>query len=271
MTSKYTTSQLRGVPETMLIPLYARAVETARPNAIIRDPHAVAMMNQLDYDFSKFDDAPLSALGVAIRTEIFDELTRAYLDAHPDAVVVNLGAGLDTRFFRVDNGRVRWYELDLPESIALRRHFLQDSHRHTMLATSALDFAWMEQIERRQHALIIAEGLLMYFDEADVRRLLLALAERFPGGEAFIEVVGASQAAKNRSDAVAKTSAHFRWGIRRAADIGEWDPRLQYLTDISIYDRHADRWHALDVVWPAPLDQLRNTVDRIVHLRFAPR
>jgi O-methyltransferase involved in polyketide biosynthesis len=97
-----------------------------------------------------------------------------------------LGAGLDTRFFRVDDGRVRWYELDLPQSIALRRRFLQDSPRHTMLAASALDFGWMDDIEARPHTLIIAEGLLMYFDEADVRRLLLALAERFRGGDAFI-------------------------------------------------------------------------------------
>ncbi len=270
MSDKYPTDQLDGVPETMLIPLYARAVETARPDAIIQDPHAVAMMARIDYDFSKFDDAPLSALGVAIRTEILDDWTRHYLAAHPDAVVVNLGAGLDTRFFRVDDGRVRWYELDLPQSIALRRRFLQDSPRHTMLAASALDFGWMDHIEARPHTLIIAEGLLMYFDEADVRRLLLALAERFRGGDAFIEVVGASQAAKNRSDAVAKTSAHFRWGIRHAADIADWDPRLHYVNDVSIYDRHEARWLSLDVAWPAPLSALRNTVDRIVHLQFAP-
>lgn len=265
---KLRTDKLIGVPETMLIPLFARAVETPRPDAICRDPQAVELVNRIDYDFSKFDPATATALGIAIRTRIFDDMARAYIEQHPDCVVINIAAGLDARFYRVDNGTLRWYELDLPEAIELRRQFFSESERHRFLAANALDPAWLEQIEHSKHTLVIIEGLLMYFDESDVKFLLTLLAERLPGCETLVEVLGHSQALRTENnDMVNKTNAAFKWGIRNAADIGDWHPALQYVNDISIYDRHDDRWHQLPLQWPAPLAKLRNTANRIVHLR----
>ncbi|MCU0511715.1 MAG: class I SAM-dependent methyltransferase [Anaerolineae bacterium] len=270
MTLKHSAAALTGVPETLLIPLYARAQETQRPGGICSDPLAVTMLERIDYDFSRFAAGHASALGIAIRTEILDELTRAYLAQHPDAVVVNIAAGLDTRFFRVDTGRCRWYELDLPESIALRRRLLDETERHPCLAASALDHDWLAQIERRPPTLIIVEGLLMYFREDEVQRLLLAVAQHFPGAELLLEVMGRTQAQRtDQNDLVSHTAAVFQWGLRHAADLATWHPRLRYLTDVSIYDRHAERWHALPLTWPASLAALRNTVNRIVHLRVA--
>lgn len=265
-----------GVPETMLVPLYARAVETQREGGMVNDPLAVEMVSHIDYDFSRFANSRGSNLGVAVRTEILDELASAFIAAHPDAVVVNIAAGLDTRFDRVDNGHILWIDLDLPESIAMRRRFIQPAERQQFMAQSVLDFTWMDAIEKRDATLFIIEGLLMYFAEDDVRALLTTLAERFPGAEALIEVMGVSQARDTRSDAVDKTKVKFQWGIRHAPDIGDWHEAITYLTDISVLDRHADRWVEIDVEWgrashlpwPERLQALRNTTDRIVHLRF---
>ena len=127
---KVNTGKIAGVPETLLIPLYCRAMETQRPDGIIKDGKAVEMVQSIDYDFSRFDKARGSQVGVAIRTEILNEGVRAFTGKHPDATVVNLGAGLCTRFTRVDNGRVTWYELDLPEVIELRRKFFAEMELH---------------------------------------------------------------------------------------------------------------------------------------------
>jgi O-methyltransferase involved in polyketide biosynthesis len=274
MSRRPITPQLKDVPETMLVTLYSRAFETRQPDPIIEDYRAVDLVASIDYDFSRFDAAHATHLGVAIRTEILDELTNAFLAAHPDAMVVNIAAGLDTRINRVDNGRLAWVDLDLPETMAVRRQFYAESNRHRLIAGSALDTGWLDSIAdwraERPHVLIIIEGLLMYFTEAQVQALLVNLAQSFPGGEALAEVMGVSQARRtDRDKAISQTSAQFQWGIRHAPDMADWDPRIHYITDISFYDRHEARWLALDLEWTAPIVALRNTVNRIVHLRFA--
>ncbi|HVL01135.1 MAG TPA: class I SAM-dependent methyltransferase, partial [Dongiaceae bacterium] len=110
MPAKFSTARLTGVPETLLIPLYARALETSRDNTIFRDPKAVEMVNRIEYDFSKFDTDTPTTLGIAIRSRIIDDMARAYIEQHTDCVVINIAAGLDARYYRIDNGRLRWYE-----------------------------------------------------------------------------------------------------------------------------------------------------------------
>jgi len=267
-----------GVPETMMVPLYARAAETQRPDAIISDPHAVAMLDRIDYDFTRFTETHSSNLGVAIRTEILDEWTAAYIKAHPTAQVINIAAGLDTRFSRVDNGQITWVDLDLPASIAVRNKLITPGPRERVIAQSVLDFTWVNALaDPQKQTLFIIEGLLMYFTEDMVRELLTTLAARFPGATALIEVMGVSQARETRSDAVQQTAASFKWGIRHTADLATWDERITVVRDESIFDRHAGRWHALDldwgrateIAWPERLTVLRNTVDRIVELQFS--
>lgn len=274
MTDKYSIAHLQGVPETLTIPLYMRARETERPDAIIRDEKALEMVARIDYDFTRFKDTLPSQTGIAIRTEILDEGVNEFLSRHPRCVILNIAAGLDTRYLRLgldQRESIRWYDLDLPETIALRRQFFNETARHHFIAASALDTAWMATIERGEPpapVLCIIEGLLMYFTEDQVKALLRALAEHFPGGEALLEVIGVSQAANTHlSDAVSKTNAAFQWGIRHTAEIGTWDARLRCVGDTSIYDRHAERWTGIED--RAPLPNLRNTVNRIVHLQFA--
>ncbi|MGB1287853.1 MAG: class I SAM-dependent methyltransferase [Aggregatilineales bacterium] len=268
-TSKISVEALAGVAETLLPVLYARVYESRHPQAMFNDPVALAWVERIDYDFAKYDDAVLTNLGVAIRTEILDEYVREYIELHPTATIVNIGAGLDTRFYRMDNGQITWIELDLPESIALRKQLMDETERHYCLAHSALDFAWMNEIPAGD-VLFIIEGLLMYFSEEQVQDLLRALAARFPGGEMLVEVMGVTQAKHTeRSDAIAKTDASFQWGIRDVTLMAAWHSRISYVSDISIYDRYEARWLATSVKWKEKPATYRNAVDRIVHLRIA--
>lgn len=185
-------TKLTGVPETLLIPLWARAYETGLPKPIVRDEKAIEMVSRIDYDFGKFEKVWMSQVGVAIRTEILDEQAAAFIAAHPNALVVNLGAGLCTRFSRVGDGCATWYELDLPEVVTLRKKFFDETDRHRLLTGSVTDLGWMDQIPRgeNQPLLFIGEGLFMYFDEATVKRIFVELARRFPGAELLFEMLG---------------------------------------------------------------------------------
>ena len=178
---------LGGVPETLLWPLYNRAAFARRPGALLHDPKSVAIHDAIDYPFARHFGKPNEAH--ALRALRFDDEVRRFLSEHPDGTVVALGEGLETGFWRVDNGRVRWLAVDLPEVIAFRSHWLPDTDRHTSLACSALDFRWMDHVDRSRGVFLMAEGLLMYFEPDDVRRLLGACAERFPGSEMMFDVI----------------------------------------------------------------------------------
>jgi O-methyltransferase involved in polyketide biosynthesis len=163
---------LEGVSETLLIPLWARAVETKNPHPIIKDEKAREMMTQIEYDFSKFDKEWPTQISVAVRTEILDNATRAFINKHPHAVVINLGCGLDTRFSRLDDGKIRWYDLDLPEPMHIRKQFFEETDRYKMIAKSVFDYSWIDDVRLDNSVLIIAEGLLMYLNENEVKELI---------------------------------------------------------------------------------------------------
>jgi len=265
--------KITGVPETLLIPLYARAVETQRPDGIIRDEKAVEMVERIDYDFAKFDKTWMSQVGVTIRTEILDEGTSAFIGTHPEATVVNLGAGLCTRFNRVDNGRVTWYELDLPEVIELRRQFFTETNRRRLIVGSVADFDWMEQIQKgdSQPLLFIGEGLFMYFEEPEVKRIFVELATRFPGADLLFEALAPMIVGRAKHhDAVSKVGGQveFRWGVSSGVACAEWDPRIQFVQEWNYLDRHRDRWRFFRLgAYIPPLKIWM--MNKIVRLRFA--
>ncbi|MEC4591666.1 MULTISPECIES: class I SAM-dependent methyltransferase [Nitrospirillum] len=178
---------LTGVPETMLWTLHNRAAEAMRPNARFHDPEAVRIYQALAYDYERhFGRADGSH---AMRAAAIDAILRRWLERHPDGTIVSLGEGLETQRHRVDNGRLNWLTVDLPEGIALRDHFLPPAPRVRHLAADARDPAWMDAVTGDGPVHIVAQGLFMYLPEADVRRLVAALARRFPGGQLVFDTV----------------------------------------------------------------------------------
>jgi O-methyltransferase involved in polyketide biosynthesis len=176
---------LSGVAETLLIPLYARALESQRPDAIMKDEKAVALVTQLRYDFDQVRKIRMNEGNKVARimlTREMDRYTRDFLSRHPDSVVVHIGCGLDSRFERVDNGQVEWYDLDLPDVIELRRELLGDEReRYHLLACSVFDSAWLEalKVHSPRPFLFLAENVFVYFTEAQVKSLVLRLRDHF--------------------------------------------------------------------------------------------
>nr|WP_207386619.1 class I SAM-dependent methyltransferase [Protofrankia symbiont of Coriaria ruscifolia] len=185
---------LRGVPETLLWTLYHRAIEARRSDTVLDDPMGVKLVDSIDYPFQRhFGRGTLGrAQGQALRARCFDQEIRKFLSERPESTVVALGEGLETQFWRVDNGQVHWLTVDLPETVELRRRLLPAPPRVQALACSALDERWMDEIDEidiSRGVLVTAQGLLMYLQPSEVHRLIAACAQRFPGGALLFDGV----------------------------------------------------------------------------------
>jgi O-methyltransferase involved in polyketide biosynthesis len=264
--------KLSGVSETLLIPLCARYLETQKRDGLIRDPFASEIIERLGCDCRKLAGMRSVQLGIAIRAEILDRETRRFLQNHPNAAVVSLGAGLDTRFFRVDDGRVFWVELDLEEVRRVWGELFEETERHRFLTYSALDFRWMDEVRELaggRELLFIAEGLLMYFEEREVRELVVRLRREFPGSELLLETMGSLLARHTRQHpAVSKTDARFKWGISSTKEMEVWAEGIRCLGEWEMLNQHRRRWGWMGVLSLIP--QLRRQL-KIGHLRLGQK
>lgn len=224
------SERLGTIQETLLIPLYGRAVESRKPDAVLRDPAAEAMVAAIDYDFARFDGGT-SLIGTVLRTNLFDHWVRDFLAESPEATVVEIGTGLNTRYERVDNGRAHWFELDLPDVIDVRRTFFADTPRRRMLAASVLEEEWTAAPRATGGPYILAaEAVLAYLPEADVRRVLDLLAERFPGALLALDTTGPGMIdTQDSHDALGKVEARLRWNCPDPQLLLDWRPGSRLL------------------------------------------
>ena len=177
---------LSGVPQTLLWNLGRRAAAARTGASLLEDPLAIAATGRLQYDFT---DASQGARWHAVRVATFDDAVRRFLNQQPAGTVVALGEGLETQFWRVDNGRMHWLTVDLPATLALRRRVLPEDPRQRSYAGSALDLGWTGQLDPAAPVLVTAQGLLMYFQRTEVHELIAAIARRLPGSCLVFDVV----------------------------------------------------------------------------------
>jgi O-methyltransferase involved in polyketide biosynthesis len=227
--SEITNKNLSGVAETLLLTLYIRAMESQRPDALIKDDKAVALIKQMNYDSSwitKMRVDEEDKVGLVLRNRQFDRYTRDFLTRCPEAIIVHIGCGLDSRFERVDNGKVEWYDLDLPQVIELRRKLIGGERpRYHLLSNSVLDNAWLDTVSnhRPRPFLFLAEGVLMYFEEAQVKSLVLTLREHFPGAEFVFDAFSPFLVRMNNLRiSRTKIGARYYWGLKRGKDLERW-------------------------------------------------
>jgi O-methyltransferase involved in polyketide biosynthesis len=250
--SETTDQNLSGVPETSLAVLYWRAMESQRPDAMMKDEKAVALVTQMSLDFSRIRQIPMPEMLKAMRiifTREMDRYARDFVSRHPEAVVVHIGCGLDSRFDRVDYGQVEWYDLDLPEVIGLRRKLIGDEGgRYHLLGCSVLEPAWLEAVgvHRGRPFLFLAEGVFMYFTEAQVKSLVLTLRDHFPGAELVFDAWRPFEIWLGNF----VLGGLLRWGFWRGQELEGWGDGIRLLDEWGYFDRpeprlHSFRWMAL--------------------------
>lgn len=238
------TINLTGVPETMLWPLYNRAHEQKRKDRLIYDPLSLQVLNSIDYDYKGNFGKPSS--GHPLRARLFDDALKTWLKENPDGVVVSLGEGLDTQFWRVDNGLLQWFSVDVPEAISVRNEYLPAEKRVKNIPCSALDMAWMEQIPRGEPVFILLAGVIMYFTEDESQELLKTIVERFPESEIIFDMIPEWYSAKTMKGMyVTKKykAPPMPWGV----DLADWNrllnihPALKLKRKMSFIDPYPKR------------------------------
>ena len=186
------------IQETLVIPLYARALCTRRFPHLFSDPLSVELLEELDYDFTTLERTSgglmqtFGAMEAAMRQSDLAFEVRDYLQDHPQAAVVNLGCGLDQTGRSCDNGQCRIYNVDLPGVMAVREALLPAGEREKNLAADLNDVSWFDAIDTpaEDGAVFFAAGVFYYFRTEQVRALCAAMAERFPDGRLVFDAAG---------------------------------------------------------------------------------
>jgi O-methyltransferase involved in polyketide biosynthesis len=204
-------AELGAIQQTLFIPLAARAAQARKKRPILRDPKAVELIEAIDFDQPKYGKDTGGGV-VVLRTLIFDWWVREFLTEHPAAAVVELGTGLNTRFERVDNGQVHWIDLDLPDTIELRRKFFTQSPRRQMIAGSVLDDDWLPAVSQLDGPyFFVTDGVLVYLPEDQVLAALARLAERFPGALIALDTYSRQANQAQHRMAARKNIAPWAW------------------------------------------------------------
>ena len=251
-------ARLDAVSNTMFITLGARATEAESDDPILDDPLAVEIWKALRPELAA-SPSPLArelatgdfdqrlVVSMALRARRFDRYATDFLAAHSTGIIVSLGCGLDTRFFRIDDGRLQFVDIDLPPVIALKRRFVTESGRYRLLAASVLDDAWLDPLAdlSDRSMLFLAEGLFMYLPADAVKHLLLRLQHRFPGAELVGEVFNAGwlegwrgriTRSKLQGAFSLDEDACFRSGIRSSREVETWGAGIELLDEWSYFD-----------------------------------
>jgi O-methyltransferase involved in polyketide biosynthesis len=225
--------------ETMLMTLSGWAMQSRWKNPILRDPWAEEAMRHIDYDMSKTLKG-VSSWGmwkdigctiIATRAATFDLLASRYLADHPDATVLHLGCGMDSRVFRVDpSASVQWFDVDYPDVIDLRRQLFPTRDAYHLIGAPLEDLRWLDQVPRDRPGLLLAEGVLHYLSETEVKALLNAVVAHFPSGQMIFDICN-SMIVKRAGANVGGTGASYKWGLDDPQDIRQLEPKLDLIKE----------------------------------------
>ena len=278
---------LAHVSETGLLTLFCRAMESQSADPILIDQKAVEMARKLRPELASSDRESLRRLAhghidprlvvhIALRAKKYDETARDFLARNPHGVIVNLGCGLDARFFRIDDGSMLFFDLDLPEVIQTKRRFFAENERYHMIGASVYDETWLDQVVStgRHPALFIAEGLFMYLEPEKVRALVIALRNRFPSSELICEVTHRRWLSASTHWMIRRklqgrmkigAQAEFRFGVAGSREMESWSPGIRLLEEWSYFDSNHPKLGALK--WLGKFDLFRKA-QWTVHYRL---
>lgn len=266
--------QLGDIQETLLLPLSARVIESKLDNGILKDPKSIEIAQKINFSYRKIG-TELSETGVAglvVRSVKFDRYIKAFQERHPRGKILTLGAGLDTSFYRCDNGQTIWYDLDLEDTMTLREHLLPiPNERVHYIKKSLFDITWIDDLGSIEDGLLIlVPGVFPYFHEAEIKDLLKVIAPKLPGAYITFDIISqfGILLISNRIHQAGMKNAHLRWGIIEVSEIEKWSDNIEisvvepYFKDI----HHLERFHFLTRQIMKINDFL--SISQIVQLKF---
>ena len=188
-----------------------------------------------------------------------------YIKENPECTIVNIASGMDTRFNRLDNGKINWYNVDLENSAQYRLKYIEDSDRVKTLAYSAMDSNWTEEIKIRNDVLFIVEGLTMYLNEKDVKDILNIIDADFDNCTIFMEIMPPVSVKNAKEESIEDTDSKFIWGVEKGHELTNFNSNLKWIKDVNLFDGvNVYKPHYRIITW---LPFLRNKMDYIAVLK----
>ena len=194
-------------------------------------------MSKLDYDFSNADKDKAMSYGVIARTIVLDEMVERYLSEHPKTVVINIASGMDTRCYRMEGKYLRWYNVDLPETMEIREKFLTETGPIYQIEKSAMDASYMDEIiTDGENVLVVIEGLSMYLKEADVLQMFSIIEKAFPKATVMVETMSPFVVKHVKEKSIEGSNAKFTWGIKNGKLLQQLVPAFTYKEEVSLIE-----------------------------------
>lgn len=229
---------LTGPAKTMLSTLYLKALDADFEQPVLGDEFAKGAIERIDFNWEELGITSGWAPLLTVRTAQYDIWARQFLAANPRATVIHLGCGMDTRVFRLDPGPdVQWYDVDFPGVIELREKVYPSRPNYHLIASSATDPSWLEQIPADRPVLFLAEGISMYLTDEEGIALLRRVVERFASGEVQIDFFNwlAIKSQKTQT-LVRRSNSTLYWAVNRPDDILQQVPGLRLLAATTLFD-----------------------------------
>jgi O-methyltransferase involved in polyketide biosynthesis len=229
---------LSGAAQTMLATLYLKALDADFDRPVLGDRYAKEAVSRLDYDFREIGIGAKWAPLITVRTAQYDIWARQFLAFHQQCTVIHLGCGLDSRVFRLDPGPgVQWYDIDYPAVVALREKIYPTRPRYHLVASSATDQTWLDQIPADRPGLLLAEGISMYLTEHDGIALLRRVVDRFGSGELQVDFYNwLAIKSQKMHTLVRRTGSTLHWAVDSPQDIVSRVPGVRLLIAVTFFD-----------------------------------
>ena len=250
-----------------------RVQESRKQSSAFKDEVAQRFHDAIDYDWDKFESKSLHSRMMAVRTLILDTAVGSFLSRAPEGLIVNLGAGLDTRFYRLDYGMVRWIEVDLPGAISFRSRCDEPANeRHQLVAGSVLEDGWIKEVnlDAKSKVLLIAEGPLPYFTEEEHRQIFSYLVAHFPGQEMLFQTMAPSLIeglVQYSNLSKMSTNVEVKFGLDNSTQVSSLlDPRVRFVREFPLLEGRYDRLPDLIKRKLSPVQAMK--VEKMVHVRF---
>jgi len=224
-----------SVQETLMIPLYGRKLCADVFSTYYQDKYAEEVCNSIDYDFSHLESMKgntmyqFASLEAAARELDMIWEIKDYLKTHPNAAVVNLGCGLNMTGRSADNGTCKIINIDLPDVIESRNEIIPAGEREENIAADLNDFSWMDKIDASEGAVLYAAGVFCYFTQEQIRSMVLAMVDKFPGGRLVFDSVGKfgrDKLMKKTIEAAGMTDVGGLFCVKDDSDLEGWSDKI---------------------------------------------
>lgn len=226
--------KLYDVSKTLFMPLYGKA-ETSKRNIFLKDIKAEEIVNDIDFDFKSLKQSKWLSLYMSVRSLLIDELCNEYLKNHKDVTVIHLGCGLDSRYMRINQKYIGWYDIDYENVINIRKNYYNENATYQMISSSVSDLSWINNIDNHQNILIIMEGLTMYLDEDEIKKIINVIDDKFSNVHLIFDAYTKKAVKYSKyKNPVNKFGAKIKYGIDNKNEFLLLNNNLKYINSYFI-------------------------------------